>query len=88
MVLSFSVLTAFEVVWFESKGIKIFARLRADWESGKRTKFFFEATGLIAFVLIQPIVLTSTVVWAFGELAPVMENATMLLQSINQSFRG
>ena len=82
IVFAFSVLTTFEVIILQRNGIDVFAHMKATWDSGRKFKFFFEAFGLIAFVLIQPVLLTATVVWAFGEIAPVVEIGRLLLQAI------
>ena len=78
----FSVLTAVELILLKRNGVDIVAHMKATYDSGKNVKFFFEAFGAIAFVLIQPVVLTATAVWAFGEIAPAMEAVTQLARAI------
>jgi hypothetical protein len=82
IVLAFSALTTYEVILLKRYDIDIFAHLKATWDAGRKVKFAFEAFGVIAFILVQPIVLTATTVWAFDRVAPSMAALSSLVASI------
>ncbi len=77
-VLLFSLLTVWEIILLKKAGFDIVAHLRVTYETAKKIKLFFEAFGVIAFVLIQPFVLTAIVVWAFGEVQPLLDGIALI----------
>ncbi|WP_445400868.1 hypothetical protein [Zobellella sp. An-6] len=82
MVVALSLLTTYEVIALKKFDFDIIAHLKGSWDSGNKAKFAFEAFGVVAFILIQPVILTATVVWAFGEVSEVMRLATELKSAI------
>lgn len=76
IVVFFSLLTIAELLILKKSGFDIVAHLRISHQTGKKTQFFLEAFGTIAFILGQPVLLTSLVVWAYGAVRP--ELATVL----------
>lgn len=79
IVLVFSVLSVFELVYLKKKGIDVLAHLEISRTQGRKGKFFFEAVGAIAFVLGQPILLTALVVWASKNVNLAITNSLMNL---------
>ena len=77
IVLAFSLITVFELVFLRREGIDIIAHLKLTHDKGPGDKFLFEAFGVIAFVLIQPIALTALVVWAANNLNPEVMKSLM-----------
>ena len=82
MLIAFALLTLYEVFALRKRGIDIFGHLSATWQAGDGTKFAFQAFGVIAFLLGQPILLTVVLVWAFGEIEPLLEAASSLMATI------
>lgn len=82
MVVGLSLLTTYEVIILKKMGFDIVAHLKGSWDSGKKAKFAFEAFGIIAFILMQPVILTATIVWAFGEVSEVIRLAGQLSSAI------
>lgn len=66
----FSLIAVAEVAFLKWLGFDIIAHLRMTHQSGKATKFYFEAFGVIAFILAQPVLFTAVVVWAYGAVRP------------------
>jgi hypothetical protein len=54
----FVLLTLFEVWFLKRMGFDVLAHLQLTLKQGETRKFFFEAFGVVAFVLIQPFALT------------------------------
>ena len=79
MVIGLSIITTCEVIALKKFGFDVVAHLKGSWDSGNNARFAVEAFGVVAFILIQPIILTATVVWAFGEVSEVMRLATALI---------
>ncbi|MEX0941056.1 MAG: hypothetical protein WD002_00755 [Pseudomonadales bacterium] len=76
----FSILTILELWVLTKMGVDVIGHLRITRETGKNMKFFFEAFGALAFVVAQPIILTSLTIWAFAEARPYLENSLQMLQ--------
>lgn len=69
-VITFSLLAVGELLILKQWGFDIAAHLRISHQSGKKTQFLLEAFGVIAFVIGQPILFTTLVVWAYTEMKP------------------
>lgn len=69
-VVVFSLLTVAELLVLKKWGFDIVAHLRISHQSGRKTQFFLEAFGVMAFVIGQPILFTTLVVWAYTETKP------------------
>lgn len=80
IVVVFSILTLLELWVLKHLGFDVVGHLRVTKQSGKNVKFFFEAFGAVAFVVVQPILLTATTVWAFTEARPHM---AAVIKSLN-----
>jgi hypothetical protein len=70
IIAAFSWLTIYELIQLKKHGFDVIARLRVTQASGDKFKFFFEAFGVVAFVIFQPIALTCLLVWAAKSLDP------------------
>ena len=70
IVLVFSLLTVYELILLRRAGFDIIAHLKVTHDQGPGYKLFFEAFGVIAFVLVQPLALTALVVWAANNVSP------------------
>ncbi|MCX5864580.1 MAG: hypothetical protein NTW42_05860 [Deltaproteobacteria bacterium] len=81
-VVFFSILTIAELLILKKSGFDIVAHLRISHQTGKNTQFFFEALGVIAFILGQPILFTSLVVWAYGAVKPELTQALLSLPAL------
>lgn len=62
-IVSFSLLTLIELIVLKRLGFDIVAHLKISHQSGKNVRFIFEAFGVIAFIVGQPMVLTWLLVW-------------------------
>lgn len=62
-IVSFSLLTLIELIVLKLLGFDIVAHLEISYQSGKNVRFIFEAFGVIAFIVGQPMVLTWLLVW-------------------------
>ncbi|OGI67078.1 MAG: hypothetical protein A2W18_06665 [Candidatus Muproteobacteria bacterium RBG_16_60_9] len=69
-VVFFSLLSVAELFILKKLGFDVMAHLRLLYETGKKIQVFFEAFGAIAFILVQPVLFTSLVVWAYGAVRP------------------
>jgi hypothetical protein len=82
IITAFSLLTVWEVNKLREAGFDVVAHLKITNNSGKKWKFFFEAVGVVAFVIGQPIVLTILLVWATNNINPVLwKNIVNVLMS-------
>ncbi|WP_041415880.1 hypothetical protein [Shewanella halifaxensis] len=67
------VLTIVELLFLKKLGFDVVAHMEIKLEKGENVKFFFEACGVIAFIIGQPILFMILVVWAHGEVLPLLQ---------------
>jgi len=67
----FVLLTLGELWFLKRQGFDILAHLQITLKQGKTTKFFFEAFGVIAFVVAQPLVF----LYLFSRISEVVRQA-------------
>ena len=70
IIVAFSLLTIAELSFLHRQGFDIIAHLKVTHKSGKKYQFFFEAFGVIAFVIGQPIFLSWLLVWMSNNINP------------------
>ena len=61
----FVAITLVELVVFKRLGYDVVGHLQVVRDQGKTTRFVFEAFGVVAFVLVQPVVLA----WLFSQIS-------------------
>ncbi|MFG0329906.1 MAG: hypothetical protein ACF8PN_08415 [Phycisphaerales bacterium] len=70
LILFFVILTLVELVAIRALGFDVIANLNAKREQGQNWSFYFEATGVVAFILVQPVVF----LWIFTRLSGVLSD--------------
>lgn len=63
IIVSFSLLTLVEIIVLKRSGFDIIAHLKISHQSGKNIRFLFEAFGVVAFIVGQPMILTWLLAW-------------------------
>lgn len=58
LLIIFVLITLGEIVVLKRLGYDLLAHLQVTMRHGNKRKFFFEAFGVVAFILIQPLVLS------------------------------
>jgi hypothetical protein len=69
IIIAFSLLKVFEVFLLSWLGFDIIGHLKITYDKDG-AKFFFEAAGVVAFIMAQPIIFFVLVVWGARKLAP------------------
>jgi hypothetical protein len=67
IIVVFSVVTIAEVLVLQAFGLNIIAHLNTSYDKGG-TQFYFEAAGVVAFILAQPIIFFVLIVWGASTL--------------------
>jgi hypothetical protein len=80
LIVIFSILTIAELWVLKHLGFDIVAHLRVSSQKGSRGRFYFEAFGVVAFVLFQPALLVWLLAWLSNNINP--EILRKLIQAI------
>jgi hypothetical protein len=86
IIVIFSLLTVWEILLLRRAGFDIFGHLKLSYQTGKSGKFFFEALGVVAFIIAQPIILTWLLVWLSNNFNPEILKKGMAIINWQKHF--
>ncbi len=81
----FVAITMAELWFLRELGFDVLAHLQVTMKQGKRLRLLFEAFGVVAFIMVQPVVLA----WLFSRLSDdVARHLLFLTESITATIVG
>ncbi len=83
---AFVLITMGELWFLQRLGFDLFGHLKFTYTQGKSVKFFFEAFGAIAFIMVQPVLLAWLTGQISAELQKYLQNVLAVIGGGSSSY--